>query len=264
MKNIAEIMTLLNKWMKSFEANGFVVGVSGGVDSAVVSRICAETELQVTAVTLPLLTPEDQETRAMEQINYLKNIGSNTNHVHIDLTKAYANYINVIPESFKNGLSLANIKSRLRMTTLYAISNSLNYIVAGTGNMVEDYGIGYFTKYGDGGVDISPIGGFTKTEVYQIAEYFDIPKSIREAAPTDGLWPNSPTDEERIGITYKKLENAMAICNLLHISTVKEFEAIQDLINTEIIPFNDVRAYLEMHEKALHKMEMPPVFKRRG
>ena len=136
--------------------------------------------------------------------------------------------------------------------------------MAGTGNKIEDFGVGYFTKYGDGGVDISPIGSFLKSEVYQIAKAFDIPESIQKAVPTDGLWPGSPSDEERMGILYKDLEEAMGFCEKYHIETVNDFNEGFHHFTMGPDRYKNIEKYLSMHEKSRHKMEMPPVFKLGG
>ncbi|WP_298879128.1 NAD(+) synthase [uncultured Polaribacter sp.] len=204
------------KWLKDYAENakvkGFVVGVSGGIDSALTSTLCAKTGFPTLCVEMPIHQAESQVTRAQEHISQLKERFNNVSDVRVNLTSTFEDFINVVPEtksSAKVDLSLANTRARLRMTTLYYLAGINGYLVAGTGNKVEDFGVGFYTKYGDGGVDLSPIADLMKSEVYELAAYLKVPNSIQVAQPTDGLFGDSRTDEDQIGASYDELEWAM-------------------------------------------------------
>ncbi len=204
------------KWLKEYAENakvkGFVVGVSGGIDSALTSTLCAKTGFPTLCVELPIHQAENQVTRAEEHISQLKNKFENVSDVRVDLTSTFEDFKNAVPNtepSAKVDLSLANTRARLRMSTLYYLAGLHGYLVAGTGNKVEDFGVGFYTKYGDGGVDLSPIADLMKSEVYELAAYLNVPNSIQKAAPTDGLFGDSRTDEDQIGASYDELEWAM-------------------------------------------------------
>tara|TARA_B110001454_G_scaffold217972_1_gene244654 strand:- start:3147 stop:3935 length:789 start_codon:yes stop_codon:yes gene_type:complete len=204
------------KWLKEYAENtkvkGFVVGVSGGIDSALTSTLCAKTGFPTLCVELPIHQAKNQVTRAQEHIGQLKNKFDNVSDVKVDLTSTFEDFKNVAPNtesSAKVDLSLANTRARLRMTTLYYLAGLHSYLVVGTGNKVEDFGVGFYTKYGDGGVDLSPIADLMKSEVYELAAFLDVPNSIQKAAPTDGLFGDSRTDEDQIGASYDELEWAM-------------------------------------------------------
>lgn len=210
-KVIDNITEWLNNYSLKSKTNGFVVGISGGVDSAVTSTLCARTGLPVLCLDMPILQSSNEQNRAIKHIDWLKNNFKNVSSKSIDLTQTFLSLKDSIEETSteKNLLSLANSRSRLRMTTLYYFAGINNSLVAGTGNKVEDFGIGFYTKYGDGGVDISPIADLFKTEVFKIAKQLNIINDILIARPTDGLWDDGRTDEEQIGATYKELEWAM-------------------------------------------------------
>jgi NAD+ synthase len=202
------------EWIKDYaKPNKFslVVGISGGIDSALVSTLCAKTGLTTYVVSMPIFQKEDQLLRARNHIKWLKSNYDNVVDLEFDLTKSFQSFSNNFNnnESFNSPLSLANSRSRLRMTTLYHIASNVNGIVVGTGNKVEDFGVGFFTKYGDGGVDISPIADLTKTEVRQMAKTLGVNDDIIVAKPTDGLWEDDRSDEDQIGATYEELEWAM-------------------------------------------------------
>ena len=213
--NSKKIIVNITNWLKNYslksKTNGFVIGVSGGVDSAVTSTLCAKTELPVLCLDLPILQSKEEHNRAISHIKWLKNKYENVFFKSIDLSETFSSFQDSIQiSSNKNNLlSLANSRSRLRMATLYYFAGIQNSLVAGTGNKVEDFGIGFYTKYGDGGVDISPIADLYKSEVFEIAKALDIINDIIVAKPTDGLWDDDRTDEEQIGATYKELEWAM-------------------------------------------------------
>ena len=206
------------KWLKDYAENakvkGFVVGVSGGIDSALTSTLCAKTGLPTLCVEMPIHQSPIQVTRAQEHITQLKNNFDNVSDVRVDLTSTFEDFKNVVPNatpSPKVDLSLANTRARLRMTTLYYLAGLHSSLVAGTGNKVEDFGVGFYTKYGDGGVDVSPIADLMKSEVYALSEFLEVPNSIQKAQPTDGLFGDSRTDEDQIGASYDELEWAMVM-----------------------------------------------------
>ena len=203
-------------WLKDYAGNagleGFVVGVSGGIDSGLTSTLCAMTGLKVICVEMPIHQAESQVTRAQEHIAQLKARFKNVSDARVDLTPVFETLKKQVPyaeESAQLNLSLANTRARLRMTTLYHFAGLHKYLVAGTGNKVEDFGVGFYTKYGDGGVDLSPIADLMKSEVYQLAAAVGVPTSIQQAAPTDGLFGDSRSDEDQLGASYDELEWAM-------------------------------------------------------
>lgn len=211
-KIIDHIVNWLKDYASSAKTNGFVVGISGGVDSAVVSSLCAKTGLPTLCVELPIHQSPSQVLRAQNHIIKLKKKYTNVTDIQVDLTQVFEQFKSAVPhaeDSPKLHLSLANTRARLRMTTLYYFAGMHNYLVAGTGNKVEDFGVGFFTKYGDGGVDLSPIADLMKNDVYAIARELNICEEIVEAPPTDGLFGDSRSDEEQIGATYDELEWAM-------------------------------------------------------
>ena len=214
--NTPKVTEHIIQWLKNYannaKVNGFVVGISGGIDSAVTSTLCAKTGLPTLCVELPIHQAESQVNRANEHIKQLKERYSNVSEAEVNLTSTFEDFKTVVPNiesSAKTDLALANTRARLRMTTLYYFAGLHGLLVAGTGNKVEDFGVGFFTKYGDGGVDLSPIASLVKSEVYALGEYLDVPKSIQNAQPTDGLFGDSRTDEDQIGASYDELEWAM-------------------------------------------------------
>ena len=214
--NTEKVASHIINWLKTYAENakvkGFVVGVSGGIDSALTSTLCAKTGLPTLCVEMPIHQAESQVSRAKEHIKQLKERFKNVAKTRVDLTSTFEDFKNAVPQvtaSAKVDLSLANTRARLRMTTLYYLAGLNNYIVAGTGNKVEDFGVGFYTKYGDGGVDVSPIADLLKSEVYELAAYLKVPTSIQKAQPTDGLFGDSRTDEDQIGASYDELEWAM-------------------------------------------------------
>ncbi|WP_420551587.1 NAD(+) synthase [Tenacibaculum aiptasiae] len=214
--NTPKVAEHIIQWLKDYannaKVNGFVVGVSGGIDSAVTSTLCAKTGLPTLCVELPIHQAESQVNRANEHIKQLKERFDNVSEVEVNLTSTFEDFKTVVPEvesSAKTDLALANTRARLRMTTLYYFAGLHGLLVAGTGNKVEDFGVGFYTKYGDGGVDLSPIADLVKSEVYALGEYLGVPNSIQTAQPTDGLFGDSRTDEDQIGASYDELEWAM-------------------------------------------------------
>lgn len=204
------IVNWLSKYAENAKMNGFIIGISGGVDSAVTSMLCAQTGKKVLALSMPIRQTAAEFQRASEHIENLKSRFSNVESIDLNLTETFGAFEAILPqETTNNFLAMANSRSRLRMMTLYALGQSNGLLVVGTGNKIEDFGVGFFTKYGDGGVDISPIADLTKTEVFGLAKYLEIVNSIQVAKPTDGLWEDGRSDEDQIGATYPELEWAM-------------------------------------------------------
>ena len=185
-----------------------VIGVSGGVDSAVTSTLSAKTGLKTIAVSMPIKQNHKQYELSIKHLEWLKSNFENVITKEISLDSIFSSFEETMYD-FKNNLAFANSRSRLRMITLYQIAQSNNGLVVGTGNKVEDFGVGFYTKYGDGGVDISPIADCTKTQVWEIASKISIIPDIIEAQPTDGLWDDGRNDERQLGLTYKQIEEAM-------------------------------------------------------
>ncbi len=211
-----KVIEHITNWLKEYaikaKLDGFVVGVSGGIDSAVTSSLCAKTGLKTLCVEMPIHQAKSQVTRAEEHISQLKKRFPNVSDTRVDLTPVFEELKSAVPStdpSAQLDLSLANTRARLRMSTLYYFAGLHKYLVAGTGNKVEDFGVGFYTKYGDGGVDLSPIADLLKSEVYAIGKALGVPESIQIAAPTDGLFGDSRSDEDQIGASYDELEWAM-------------------------------------------------------
>jgi len=204
----------IDRWLKDYyymyAIKAFVVGVSGGIDSAVVSTLCAKTELPTYVLTMPLHSKEENTALSELHAYGLVEKYSNVTLVNVDLTRTYDTLMTWVDDTFTgNQLANANTKSRLRMVSLYQVAGAVGGIVVGTGNKVEDYGIGFYTKYGDGGVDIAPIADLYKTEVRELGGYLGVDYRIIDAKPTDGLWDDGRSDEDQIGATYSELEEAM-------------------------------------------------------
>jgi len=215
--NLEKVSKHITEWLKTYAenagVNGFVIGISGGIDSALTSTLCAETGLELLCVEMPIHQGENQVSRAKEHISQLKKRFPKVRSVEVNLTSTFEDFKNVLPaieNSATVDLSLANTRARLRMTTLYYFAGIQGLLVAGTGNKVEDFGVGFFTKYGDGGVDLSPIADLLKSEVRALSTHVNVPDSIIKAKPTDGLFGDSRSDEDQIGASYDELEWAMA------------------------------------------------------
>ena len=208
-KKIKHIVKWLNDYANKANIKGFVIGVSGGIDSAVTSTLCAMTGKKIIVLNMPILQPPSQFDRSNEHIDWLKNNFTAVEAHTTDLTNTFEQMSSDLPEGIQDFLTMANVRARLRMTTLYAYAGHNGFLVAGTGNKVEDFGVGFFTKYGDGGVDLSPIADLTKTEVFELAKELKIIESIQIAKPTDGLWDDDRSDEDQIGASYPELEWAM-------------------------------------------------------
>ena len=234
---------IIQKWIDdycnsvSFDLSSLVVGISGGVDSSVVSTLCALTGRKTIVLSMPIKQKKNQHDLSIGHGNWLVKKFNNVKLSTINLENIF--------NEFKKSMSLfssehgfANSRARLRMTTLYQVAAANNGIVVGTGNKVEDFGVGFYTKYGDGGVDISPIADCTKSQVWELGKYLGIDNKIIEAEPTDGLWDDARTDIEQLGMSYQDLEKAM-------------------------IDNNDpnYKKYLEVRKNNLHKMNPIPVCK---
>lgn len=214
--DVEKVSQHIINWLKDYaqkaHAEGFVIGISGGIDSAVTSYLCALTGFPVLCVTLPIHQAASQVNRAKEHIKILKSKFPNVSEAETDLTAVFETMKSQVPETtdeYKLNLTLANTRSRLRMTTLYYYAGIHGYLVVGTGNKIEDFGVGFYTKYGDGGVDISPIADLMKSEVYRIGRHLGVPESIQTAVPTDGLFGDDRSDEDQLGASYDELEKAM-------------------------------------------------------
>lgn len=206
---IDHIVQWLTRYLDQSGMKGFVVGVSGGIDSAVTSTLCAMTGYPVNALNMPIHQASDQVGRSVNHIHWLHGRFDNVVGATVDLTPAFQSMQCALPEAIQDDLTMANTRSRLRMLTLYSFSTHHRMLVAGTGNKVEDFGVGFYTKYGDGGVDLSPIADLMKTEVYALAKSMGIIDEIIQAPPTDGLWNDNRSDENQIGASYDELEWAM-------------------------------------------------------
>ncbi len=250
----------ITKWIKDYarsaKVDTLVVGISGGIDSSVVSALCANTGLKTIVVQMPIRQNKKLDNRSSMQASWLLDrYQENVTHMSMDLTKVFDSFEkNLIPYCRENAdeqrvyLAFANSRARLRMMTLYQIAQSHGGIVVGTGNRVEDFGVGFFTKYGDGGVDISPIGDCMKTAVWDMGREFGLPQEIIDAAPTDGLWTDGRTDEDQLGMTYPELEQAM-----------HQAETNSGVDNAQ--EKKRLKAYRAIRARNLHKMEPIPVCK---
>ena len=203
-------------WLKNYAINakmdGFVVGISGGIDSAITSALCAKTGMRTLCVEMPIHQAPSQVSRGREHIQFLKEKYANVSNTEVNLTSVFEQFKTEVPQTEDDSnltLSLANTRARLRMTTLYYFAGLHRYLVAGTGNKIEDFGVGFYTKYGDGGVDLSPIADLMKSEIYKLGETLGIIDSIMKAAPTDGLFGDDRSDEDQLGASYDELEWAM-------------------------------------------------------
>lgn len=252
---IDKVNTHIVNWLKTYAENakvsGFVVGISGGVDSAVTSTLCAQTGLPTLCVEMPIHQAASHVSRAREHIALLKTRFPQVTSAEADLTpvfEAFKREVPVADEEHKTNLSLANTRARLRMTTLYYYAGIHGYLVAGTGNKVEDFGVGFFTKYGDGGVDLSPIADLMKSDVYALGEYLKIPHSILVASPTDGLFGDDRSDEDQLGASYDELEWAML--------EDEKGKSSNDFSGREQIVFN---IYKKLNLLNQHKMREIPV-----
>jgi NAD+ synthase len=243
MMTAADRIQFIKNWIKNYcnsmekKPDSLVVGVSGGIDSAVVSTISAMTGMKVKALSMPIRQLKFQDDLSKAHLKWLKNKFSNVDEVIINLDEVFNSFEKTLGQ-FNNELAFANSRARLRMATLYQVAGANNGIVVGTGNKIEDFGVGFFTKYGDGGVDISPIADCLKSQVWEMGKELKILEDIINAAPTDGLWSDGRTDERQLGMSYEDLEKAMLN------SKDKNYEK-----------------YLKIRKRNLHKMNLIPICK---
>jgi len=239
----SERINYIKKWILDYcksmpiEAETLVVGISGGIDSSVTSTICALTGKKTIVLSMPIKQIKEQHDLSLKHQEWLKSKFKNVESHLVILDKVFESFKSSL-NKFKNERGLANSRARIRMATLYQVAASNNGIVVGTGNKVEDFGVGFYTKYGDGGVDISPIADCTKSQVWEMGKNLGILKEIVEAQPTDGLWDDGRTDVNQLGMSYKELE-----------------EAMKDSSN------KNHKKYLEIRKRNLHKMNSIPVCK---
>ena len=211
---VIERINFISNWILEYATKNsnskfeLVVGVSGGIDSAVTSTLCALTNIKTHIVSMPIKQNSNQHDLSLMHIDWLKANFKNINSYIIELDNVFLTFEKTM-KNFNSELAFANSRSRLRMLTLYQIAQSNKGLVVGTGNKVEDFGIGFYTKYGDGGVDISPIADCSKSQVWEMGKELKLEKKIIDAKPTDGLWDDSRNDEDQIGLTYEQIEEAM-------------------------------------------------------
>ncbi|POR30533.1 NAD(+) synthase [Flavobacterium columnare] len=246
--NVEKVNEHIVNWLKEYaekaRVKGFVVGISGGIDSALTSTLCAQTGLTTLCVEIPIHQAESHVNRAYEHINQLKVRFPNVSDTRVDLTPVFETFKKEVPTSEnedKLHLALANTRSRLRMVSLYYLAGLNNLLVAGTGNKVEDFGVGFFTKYGDGGVDISPIADLLKSDVRALASYVKVPESILNAKPTDGLFGDDRSDEDQLGANYSELEWAME--QLERGKTNDDFEGREKEVFTIYLHLNTINQH---------------------
>lgn len=243
-KRIDWIVAWIKKYAQEHNIESLVVGISGGIDSSVVSTLCAQTGIKTFVVTMPIRQASDQDDRSMQHGKWLTDNYINVGHCKFDLTYMFEQFERMMGDDDK--LGLANSRARLRMTTLYQLASMHKGIVVGTGNKVEDFGVGFYTKYGDGGVDISPIGDCLKTEVWEMGQTLGIAQEIIDADPTDGLWDDGRTDEGQLGMTYAELEQAM------HYQE-------QQIIPKDPKELDNYNKYVKLNTVNGHKMRSIPV-----
>ena len=236
-KKIEHISNWIKEYISSlnFQSPSLIIGVSGGIDSAVTSTLCCKTGFRTIAVSMPIKQNASQHDLSLKHLDWLNTNFNNVDTMIIELDDVFKSFEKTMTD-FNNKLAFANSRSRLRMVTLYQIAQANNGIVVGTGNKVEDFGVGFYTKYGDGGVDISPIADCNKTDVWNIGKSLGVINEIIEAAPTDGLWDDSRNDESQLGLTYEQIEEAMNDPNS-----------------------SNFEKYMKIREPNLHKMKPIPV-----
>ena len=271
--NYASVKNRISDWLFNYANNakqkGYIIGVSGGIDSAVCSTLCAMTGLPLIVVRMSIHQAADQADRGAKHIEWLKANFPNVKSLDIDLTEAYDKEIELLTkagafsEISKDDYLLAcgNTRSRLRMVTLYGIGGAHKLLVCGTGNKIEDYGVGFFTKFGDGGIDVSPIGELMKSEVYALGKELGVIEEILNARPTDGLWDDGRTDEDQIGATYDELEWALDYADK-NFKGDLGFEKNQDINQDGTLTDRQktvLSIYWKRHTANAHKMQMPPI-----
>ena len=241
--DVSQKVSFISNWIKDYvnsmpkKAKSLVIGVSGGIDSSVSSTLSAMTGLRTIVLSMPIKQKTEQHDLSQKHKEWLKNKFSNVEGYTLELDDVFKSFENTLSK-FENEHGMANSRARLRMTTLYQVAAANSGIVVGTGNKVEDFGVGFYTKYGDGGVDISPIADCNKTEVWELGKELGILDEIINAAPTDGLWDDGRTDEGQLGLSYQQLEEAMENPNS-----------------------KNRNKYTEIRKMNLHKMEAIPVCK---
>jgi NAD+ synthase len=245
----------ITKWIRDYarkaQVETLVVGISGGIDSSVVSALCAQTGLKTIVVQMPIRQNPKQNNLSSAQAGWLlEQFPNNVVHMSMDLTTVFTAFEKKLAPFGDSELAFANSRARLRMMTLYQIAQSHGGIGVGTGNRVEDFGVGFFTKYGDGGVDISPIGDCMKTEVWDMGRELGLLQDIINAPPTDGLWADGRNDEDQLGMTYPELEQAMLQ------DTYEEIGQYATAAEAKL-----VKQYRKIRAKNLHKMTPVPVCK---
>jgi len=246
---IDRIVLWLTEYCTGSSLAGFVIGVSGGIDSAVTSTLCAKTGKDVLLLNMPIYQTVKQASLAEEHIKWLEDAHPRVKGMAIDLTSPFQALEATFPADIQDDLTMGNARARMRMLTLYAYASHYKMLVVGTGNKVEDFGIGFYTKYGDGGVDISPIADMTKSDVYDIGRPLGVSQGIINAPPTDGLWADDRSDESQIGATYTELEWAMQF------DTRPQSENGLSDRQKEVLTI-----YRQFHEANKHKMAPIPVF----
>ena len=238
---VSNRIKIIVKWIKTYcednKKSHLIIGISGGVDSAVTSTLCAKTGLKVIPISMPILQNKKLHNRSLAHVYWLKNKFSNIEFANNDLSEVFTVFRNTL-KMYPSEHGLANSQARLRMTALYRVAAFYDGLVVGTGNKIEDFGIGFYTKYGDGGVDISPIADCLKTDVWAMGKELDILQDIIDADPTDGLWEDGRTDEDQVGLKYHEIEEAM--------------------MNERSI---NRQKYLEIRKKNIHKMIPIPICK---
>lgn len=258
-QRIRHIVAWLRSYARSAKINTFVVGISGGIDSSVVSALCAQTGLKTIVVQMPIRQNKKLDNRSSMQAGWLlERYPDTVTHMSMDLTPVFAAFekkltpfCDIEEDSLeRSNLAFANSRSRLRMMTLYQIAQSHGGLVVGTGNRVEDFGVGFYTKYGDGGIDISPIGDCLKTEVWDMGRELGLPQEIIDALPTDGLWDDGRTDEDQLGMTYPELERAM----MLDQWDREESHLTEGLLQMSRAERAQLKRYREIRARNLHKM----------
>ena len=250
-KDLSEdISNWILNYANSNNISTLVVGVSGGIDSAVTSTLCAKTGLKTLVINMPIHQNDSEYNLSNQHMMWLRSNWDNVESHIINLSETFDVLKNELSKKEVSDIAMVNTRARIRMATLYSLAGSNNGIVVGTGNKVEDFGVGFFTKYGDGGVDISPIADLYKSEVYLLAESLGIIQEIQEAAPTDGLWSDGRTDEDQIGATYDELEWAMN-----EIDNPSDEKELNERL-AEVM-----KIYLKLNSMNSHKMNPIPIFK---
>ena len=241
--NVEKRAKIIIEWINnycektSFNPKSLIVGISGGIDSSVVSTLCALTNRKTIVLSMPIKQIESQHDLSIEHGKWLINKFKNVDHQILELENLFNNFEKTLKE-FNNEHGFANSRARLRMATLYQVAAANSGIVVGTGNKVEDFGVGFYTKYGDGGVDISPIADCNKSQVWELGKHLGVNQKIIDAEPTDGLWDDGRNDTDQLGMSYSELEKAMENKN-----------------------DPNYKKYLEIRNRNLHKMEPIPVCK---